>query len=284
MQNILAPLGEHPISLEQEALLRDCCKDEESFQRAYAMLLQATIETKIDNQSTQAIQAFPELVALIGTKFRIPLHTIAMSAEMLTRYAGKLTPTRRDMHFDRIRKQVYFLRDMVQNIALITTLDEQPLFHPTPFFEMCARLEADLQMSASYTSALVFRYNSNETKSLHIDYEVVKQVAENLVANALKYSDSGHPITITLRKLESTWELQVADEGIGIPRRDSDKVFQAYYRGDNVGLRPGMGLGLHNAKKLTTAMGGKLTIESSGSDMGTVATVALPIKIDDDLN
>ncbi len=281
MLDSLSPIGEHPISVEQEKLLRDCCKDDESFQKVYAMLMQASIEKKIDKQTFLDTTGSDNLVSLIGTKFRIPLHTIAMSAEMLTRYADKLTQTRRDMHFDRIRRQVYFLRDMVQNISIVNSLDAPPLFHPTPFFEICARIEADLQMAASYTSTLVFRYNSNETRSLHIDYEIVKQIVENLVANALKYSDPDAPITITLRREDSIWLLQVVDQGIGIPRRDQQNIFQAFYRGDNVGLRPGMGLGLHNARELTHAMGGKLTITSAGRDQGTTVTVELPTKIEE---
>ncbi len=283
MLDMLVPVGHDTmISPEQENVLRDCCKDEESYRKVVAMMKQAVIEAHVDHDETGQLYANSQLIELIGKKFRIPLHTIAMSAEMLTRYNDKLTTLRREMHFDRIRRQVYFLRDMVQNIAIINSLDTEPLFHPTPFFELCARLEADIHMSASYSSNVIFRYNANETRSLHVDYELVKQVAENLVANGLKFSEADSLVEVTLRCSENTWFFEVRDYGIGVPRADQPHIFDQFYRGENVGLRTGMGLGLSNARSLVNGMGGRLIVESEGRDKGTYICAELPIDIDED--
>ncbi len=270
------------ITPEQEAVLRDCCKDEDSYRKVSAMMKEAIVEAHLDQDETGQLYADGQLIELIGKKFRIPLHTIAMSAEMLTRYNDKLTTLRRDMHFDRIRRQVYFLRDMVQNIAIINSLETEPLFHPTPFYELCARLESDIHMSASYSSNVVFRYNANETRSLQVDYELIKQVAENLVANGLKFSEADSLVEVTIRCVTNTWMIEVRDYGIGIPRADQPRVFDQFYRGENVGLRTGMGLGLSNARTLVNGMGGRIQVRSEGRDKGTQVTVELPIDIDTD--
>ena len=97
----------------------------------------------------------------------------------------------------------------------------------------------------------------------------------NLVGNALKYSSAGSRVTVTATTREGHVELQVQDDGIGIPPADQSRLFEPFHRGANVGNRPGSGLGLAITKEAVTSHGGQIDVASAVGH-GTTFTVRLP--------
>ena len=106
---------------------------------------------------------------------------------------------------------------------------------------------------------------------------LLKQLLDNLVNNALKYSEPGTPIRIRLRKMGDECELSVADRGIGIARDDMSSIFQPFFRSAEARRSgvAGTGLGLAVAMRIATALGGTLTCESEPGK-GTTITLRLP--------
>ena len=114
-----------------------------------------------------------------------------------------------------------------------------------------------------------------------VDAPRVRRVVANLVGNALKYSESPSPITVTLDREEQGGKLcavlGVRDEGIGIPAADLPRVVERFYRATNaVGRAPGTGIGLAGVKQIVEQHGGTLQIASS-EGQGTTVTVRLPL-------
>ncbi len=97
----------------------------------------------------------------------------------------------------------------------------------------------------------------------------------NLLSNAVKYSGPVPQVTLTLTRQSHQIIFEVQDQGIGIPKRDRDRLYQAFYRGRNVGEVGGTGLGLSVVNACLRLHHGTLTYRSAVGQ-GTTFQVTLP--------
>ena len=116
---------------------------------------------------------------------------------------------------------------------------------------------------------------------LYLDANRVIQVLSNLLGNAIKYTDAGGQITLTIshRRRERAVRISVADTGRGIPEKDLPYVFERLYQVDNTGdefMGAGLGLGLTIAKEIVTLHGGRIWVESNQGN-GSVFSFDLPV-------
>jgi signal transduction histidine kinase len=115
------------------------------------------------------------------------------------------------------------------------------------------------------------------------DADKLRQVLSVLVDNAVKYSPGGGTITVAARRRDDAVELSVADEGIGIPSAEQDRIFRKFYRGDSPASREatggGTGLGLFIAQGLVSAMGGRIWVTSTEGE-GSRFSFELPLTVD----
>jgi signal transduction histidine kinase len=109
--------------------------------------------------------------------------------------------------------------------------------------------------------------------SAYVDPDAASQVLGHLIDNAMKYSPKGGSIIVRARRLNEIIEIQVIDEGVGLPA--SVDVFEAFRRGNDATKTPGIGLGLHIVRTLVEAMGGTVSARSN-PDSGSTFTVTLP--------
>lgn len=116
-------------------------------------------------------------------------------------------------------------------------------------------------------------YVGPESFSACLDPAALQQALGYLIENAVKYSPDGGSITLQLRPDETSFEISVIDDGVGIP--DDVDVFGPFTRGDNVGPAGGAGLGLYIVRELVEAMGGTVTAHRNRT-RGSTFTLRLP--------
>jgi two-component system phosphate regulon sensor histidine kinase PhoR len=115
------------------------------------------------------------------------------------------------------------------------------------------------------------------------DYDKVNQIISNLADNAFNYTPADGTVTLKASQLEDTGNIlfEVIDTGIGIPPEISDRVFERFFRGDEVHElvmdTPGTGLGLAIVRELVQVHSGKIWFESEVGK-GTTFYVELPSK------
>ena len=109
------------------------------------------------------------------------------------------------------------------------------------------------------------------------DGDRLQQVLVNLLDNAVKYSHTGGRVVLRVEDGEPTVRLSVADEGVGIPAAEQQRVFEKFYRLDNQLTRAGggTGLGLYITRELVRRMGGTIAVRSEPG-AGSTFTVELP--------
>jgi two-component system sensor kinase FixL len=105
----------------------------------------------------------------------------------------------------------------------------------------------------------------------------LEQVLQNLLSNAVKYSPAGGPITVRAERQGERIRVAVADQGVGIPQENLPKLFERFYRADNVDQQQisGMGIGLHVVRAIVELHDGQVDVVSSEAS-GSIFTVYLP--------
>ncbi len=108
-----------------------------------------------------------------------------------------------------------------------------------------------------------------------VDEKLVRQILMNLLTNAIKYSEPGQPIRLTLGATIDRLSLTVQDWGIGIPAADQERLFEPFHRAMNVKAIPGNGLGLAIVQHSVKVHQGTIQISSTLGE-GTIAEVTIP--------
>lgn len=113
--------------------------------------------------------------------------------------------------------------------------------------------------------------------SVSIDPEKMKQVINNLLNNAVKFSPNGGPISVKGEKKDSLFKLSIKDQGIGLSTENKKKVFDKFYKVDSSNTTlEGSGLGLNIAKYIIEAHGGNIWLESK-IKKGTTVSFTIPL-------
>ena len=123
---------------------------------------------------------------------------------------------------------------------------------------------------------LTWKININpELPMIHADSDRIQQVLMNLIGNAIKYTEHGS-ILLEASASKSFVEVNIQDNGMGIPEEELRLVLEDYQRGTNVATTPGTGLGLNLSRHIIELHGGELSIESEVGK-GTTVGFTLPV-------
>jgi signal transduction histidine kinase len=112
------------------------------------------------------------------------------------------------------------------------------------------------------------------------DAERIRQILDNLLENAYFYTPAGGRVQVRLHRSDSELQVDVQDNGIGIPPQEQARVFERFYRGENplVIETPGTGLGLSIVRQLVEMHGGRIWVTSTGVyGEGSTFSFTLPV-------
>jgi PAS domain S-box-containing protein len=203
-------------------------------------------------------------VSMASHEFRTPLSTILSSATLIEKYEDTLEHVKRLKHVDRIKSNVNNLNMILEDFISLEKLNDGILqtkkgpVRLVPFIR-----EITDEMEGNLKTGQKFKLNiEDENIELVTDGHVLKNVMNNLISNASKYSDTGKDITISISNHHSQVQIGVKDQGIGIPVSESHQIFSRFFRASNAGNISGTGLGLHIVKKYIELLGARINFES----------------------
>jgi two-component system sensor histidine kinase SenX3 len=118
--------------------------------------------------------------------------------------------------------------------------------------------------------AIEFEKSANDSTISGDHFQLVSAVS-NLVDNAVKYSDEGGRISVSVTASDGVVEVQVTDQGIGIPMSSLERIFERFYRVDRARSRGtgGTGLGLSIVRHVVTNHGGEVNVRSREGEGST---------------
>ena len=118
---------------------------------------------------------------------------------------------------------------------------------------------------------------SENTPNIYVDKSSIEQIVINILTNSIKYTPDNGLIRIYAGPIENRVYIKVIDNGIGIPQKDLDRVFERFYRVDKARSRKmgGTGLGLSIVKEMVEGNNGTIVMDSKLNE-GTEVTMTFP--------
>ncbi len=223
-------------------------------------------------EADSANKAKSRFLATASHDLRQPLQTLQLLSAALGRRVTDAAS------LDLLRRQQAALDSMgdLLNALLDVTKLESGALQPNLEEIAVADVLADLQrqFDAVATSSNLTLDMSASGDWLQTDRVLFRQLLQNLLNNALKYTREGG-VTVSVHRDADYLRIEVADTGVGIPAPELDRVFDEYYRVDTPGARPrGFGLGLTIVRQIARLLGYTVTVES---ELGRGTTFALVI-------
>ncbi len=207
---------------------------------------------------------------------RTPLTTLLLHAELLQRETARTGGPSASSRVDRIVTEAKRLRELVTELLDGMEAERGHMVlhrQPTDLVALAAELCADRA-----TPSHSLRLETDGDISAEVDPNRVRQLLENLLDNAMKYSPDGGDVIVRVRADDGSALLSVTDSGIGIPASDLPHLFDRFHRGSNVDDRRyhGLGLGLYICRGIVEQHGGTISATSEPGS-GTQFVVALPL-------
>lgn len=227
-----------------------------------------------------------EFLSIAAHELRTPLTTILGTLHVITRQLAR--PDERPLNravlsqsVNRISRQADRINKLVGDLLDTTRISAGRLefsLVPCDLAEI-AREAADEQAMVHATSRIVTALPSHPVLVLG-DPTRLGQVVENLLTNALKYSNEEHTVELSLVAEQGRGHLRVRDSGVGIPLESRERLFERFYRVPSTqvqsGSGVGLGLGLFIARQIVDQHGGEISVESVPGE-GTTFHVLLPL-------
>ena len=217
-----------------------------------------------------------EFASMISHELRTPLNIILFSTNLLKQYCDRSNTHRKQEYFNRIERAIETITLLIDEVSIIGKAEARTIkFEPQKIElqKFCQTLLEDLQLANCNNSQVNFSIEGN--LSAFLDKTILQLVLTNLIENAIKYSPQGQTVYFTVTASLDRVTFKIKDYGIGIAREDLQKLFEPFYRGNNVGELPGNGLGLAVVKKLIDLHGGEISVNTQVG-MGTEFVVSLP--------
>lgn len=220
-----------------------------------------------------------DLLATVSHELRTPLATIKGYSTMILDYYSRLGSgeTRDclksiDSSTDRLTKLVDNLLDTSRMEAGLLKLEKSP----TGICQLIRKVATEARMRASHHK-IITRLD-NKLPVVNIDIKRIRQVLDNLIDNATKYSPPGTEVRITATRNGRELLVVVSDQGWGIPAEDLTNIFDRMYRIEQrlSSGADGMGLGLYICQRLVEAHGGRIWAESTVGQ-GSIIQFTLPV-------
>jgi signal transduction histidine kinase len=217
-------------------------------------------------------------VAAVSHELRTPLTSISGFLEMMADEEETLNDTGRH-YLSVIRRSTTRLQRIVEDLLLVAQIEAHRLeleLAPVDPAEI-ARAAVEEARPGATEKGVALTVQAEPGPPVNADSQRLGQVLDNLVSNAVKFTEPGGSVTVSCERDDARVRLVVADTGVGIPADEQGQLFSSFFRASSATRRaiPGTGLGLVIARAIVEQHGGTIALDSREGE-GTHVTVSLP--------
>jgi signal transduction histidine kinase len=224
-------------------------------------------------------RARADFVSTASHELRTPLTAVFGGARTLIAHRDVLGPGQQETLLRMIEQESEHLVQIVDQLLISAQLDRGAVHlgeSDVDVRDLCRRVVDSARVRADGRNVILLQMPT-EMAALRCDEGLLRQVLVNVVENALKYSPGGARVDVLVKDDPEWVRIDVADEGIGIPATEQERIFEKFYRIDAAMSRGvgGSGLGLYISREIVLQMGGTLTVRSAGGT-GSTFSIVLP--------
>jgi signal transduction histidine kinase len=232
-------------------------------------------EVTADRELDRMRDAF---VATVSHELRTPLTSISGFLEMMQEEEQDLGESGK-RYLDVIRRSTNRLHSLVEDLLLIAQIEARRVelqLAPVDVAELMSRAIEAIRPTAD-DKGVTLAVVTDHPPMVRGDSNRLTQVLDNLVSNAVKFTNDGGKVSVNISAINGDVRLVVADTGIGVPLEEQGQVFSRFFRASTATRLaiPGTGLGLAISRALVEQHGGTITFTSQEGE-GTQVIVTLP--------
>ena len=240
-------------------------------------------------------QVESDAISMLWHELLSPLTLIKGYTATLLQLNNVITEEQKEQYLQGIESASNRIIRVLENLRDITRLEETDTITTQPISLLDLLRQIASEMQDQTTKHIIKILPSARLPRVKADPEKIEQVINNLLVNAVKYSPQGGDIEAEIRLVRNEQELKrmfgdtppvklpclivsVADNGIGIPEAELDRIFEKFYRVNNKLTRvtPGAGLGLYICKMIVEAHGGHIWARNRLQG-GSIFSFSLPL-------
>lgn len=234
----------------------------------------AIIEDISERRRLEAVRR--DFVANISHELKTPVGALSLVAETLE---GEDDPAVVARLSHRMRTEAERLGRIIEDLLDLSRIEaeESPSREPVPVHLVVAQAVERLRPAAEHRGIRLDIEEPPRSVAIRGDRRQLVSAVHNLVDNAIKYSEDGSSVQVTIGQNDGWVNIAVADHGIGIPSRDLERIFERFYRVDRARSRDtgGTGLGLAIVRHVASNHGGQVEVCSREGE-GSTFTLRLP--------
>ena len=218
-----------------------------------------------------------DFVANVSHELKTPLAVIRNYTSVLNK--ANISDEERAEYMETIIKATDKLSVLVSNVLKLNKLDNQKIDVQAEEYDLCVQLcECALHFESLWEQKNIdFHVDIEEKAIIKADRDMLEIVWNNLLSNALKFTDEGGEISLVQTSSQDTITVFVSDTGCGIGEETKKHIFDKFYQGETSHSGEGNGLGLALACRVVEKLEGTFTVVSEVGK-GSTFTVTLPIK------
>lgn len=231
--------------------------------------------TSVEERLRVALSVKDQFIGMVSHELRTPL-TILVGQTAMLQKRGDLPVDVVDGPLGDIARESEHLSSIIDNMLTLARLDHRESLEREP-------VELDRLVQAIVTDWMhreperTFAYTVDQADHVvDADAGAIRQIVDNLIGNAVKYSPAGRPIEVSVGGVEQLVRLRVGDAGPGIPDGEREAIFQLFHRSTETAHVKGMGIGLTVCRRLVEAHGGMILARPREGG-GTVLEFTLPV-------
>ncbi|RRO24046.1 PAS domain-containing sensor histidine kinase [Flavobacteriaceae bacterium 14752] len=263
-------------SVEELSELNELLKDE-IMRRKKA---EARIKTALQKER-ELNDLKTKFLSLVSHEFKTPLSGILTSSTLAKKYTKTEQQDKRDKHLNTIKNKVHYLTSILNDFLSVERLETGKFTYKFDHFSLLNLInEVVYNANVTLKTGQIINYPQDlDDVELYQDRNVLELILSNLLNNAIKYSKEDTTITLDISFDDKYLNFKISDEGIGIPEKDQQHIFERYFRAENALLNQGTGIGLNIIKVHLDNLGGDIFFESQ-ENKGSTFFIKLPIKHD----